>query len=321
MHTKRSLTLAVACAALSIAFNAQAQETAEQHGVPANAASTDPNFEAAAKGKGAIPLTPEMIDELAKRYDAAQRATARVGDPGEVASPVERSINVSLGPGGVTSIIQTVAGFPTAISFLDTTGQPWPIAWDTNSNPAHTGEAASTAQNAAPAVSADGLEVKVPVRGSNVLQITPISTYPRGGLLVSLQDAPKPIAFMVIAGKGRYDANVTVRVADRGPKAKARIITRPNAPETGAADLTAMLDGVPPAEAAPLTVSGIPADDIRAWRLGDRVYLRTRYTVLSPEWVASEDGEDGVSIYALPTTPVVLLSDDGRTVAARLKDE
>ena len=80
-----------------------------------------------------------------------------------------------------------------------------------------------------------------------------------------------------------------------------------------------MLEGVPPADAVPLSIEGVSPDELRAWRLGKNVYLRTRYTLLSPEWTASE-AEGGLTVYAVPATPVVLLSVDGRTVSALLKD-
>ena len=89
---------------------------------------------------------------------------------------------------------------------------------------------------------------------------------------------------------------------------------------TGAPYMNAMLAGVAPADARPLSVEGVSPDDIRAWRLGDEVYLRTRHVLMSPPWSASESGEGGVTIYALPTTPVILLSIDGRTISAQLKD-
>ena len=91
----------------------------------------------------AIPLTPAMILDLKQRFDAAQRA--RTGDDGTSfpASPLTRSVNVSLGPGGVTTIVETVPGYPTAVVFLDSTGQPWPIAWDTNGLPVSGGGAAT----------------------------------------------------------------------------------------------------------------------------------------------------------------------------------
>ena len=49
------------------------------------------------------------------------------------------------------------------------------------------------------------------------------------------------------------------------------------------------------------------------------IFVRTRYTLLSPEWTASE-AEAGLTVYAVPNTPVVLLSVNGRTVSASLKD-
>jgi intracellular multiplication protein IcmK len=289
---------------------------------PADNGLNDPAYIGARNN--AIPLTPAMILDLKQRYDAAQ--SARTGDDGTSfpASPLTRSVNVSLGPGGVTTIVETVPGYPTAVAFLDSTGQPWPIAWDTNGLPVSGGgpatvNAASGGQR--PAVDALGLNVNVPFRGSNVLQLQPNSPYLRGGVLVTLENAPKPLAFMIVSGKGQYDADMTVKVSGRGPKAKEDIITRPDAPEAGAAYLTAMLDGVPPASAVPLSVEGVSPDAVRAWQMGDKDYIRTSYTLLSPEWVASEDGSDGTTIYAIPQSPVVLLSADGRTISAHLGDQ
>jgi len=48
--------------------------------------------------------------------------------------------------------------------------------------------------------------------------------------------------------------------------------------------------------------------------------LRTRLTLVSPEWTASENGEGGLTVYQVPATPVVLLSHQGRTVSASLTE-
>jgi intracellular multiplication protein IcmK len=80
-----------------------------------------------------------------------------------------------------------------------------------------------------------------------------------------------------------------------------------------------MLNGIAPADAVPLQVEGVSPEGLRAWRLGKNVYLRTSYTLLSPEWTASE-AEGNLTVYAVPNTPVVLLSVNGRTVSAKLKD-
>jgi intracellular multiplication protein IcmK len=285
-----------------------------------NAANGNPSVGQKAV-QDAIPLTPEMIEELGRRFNATQRA--REDAVTELAAPINRQVNVSFAPGAATSIVNTVKGYPTAVSFFDSTGQPWPIQWDTNSNPAAvaggTNCNAPNSNAGGPSVAAIGFYVCTPTKGSNVLEITPLSLSPRGGLVVSLEGAPKPIAFLLAAGGGRYDANLSVHVADRGPHAKVEIITRPDVPETGAPFLTGMLQGVPPADAVPLAVEGISPDELRAWRLGKNVYLRTRYTLLSPEWTASE-AEGGLTVYAVPQTPVVLFSVNGRTVSASLKD-
>ena len=84
--------------------------------------------------------------------------------------------------------------------------------------------------------------------------------------------------------------------------------------------LTAMLAGVAPADAKPLDVVGVSPDEVRAWRLGNETYLRTRHTLMSPPWSATENGEGDMRIYALPSTPYVLLSVNGRTISAQLKD-
>jgi intracellular multiplication protein IcmK len=313
---------------LVLACGARAQTPDQTPGnLPATAAPASQNFangnpSAAQKAvQDAIPLTPEMIEELGRRFNATQRAREEAVTP--LAVPLNRQINVSFAPGAATSIVNTIKGYPTAVSFFDSTGQPWPIQWDTNSNPAAVaGGTNCNAPNSTaggPSVAAIGFYVCTPTKGSNVIEITPVSLSPRGGLVVSLEAAQKPITFLLVSGGGRYDANLSIHVADRGPHAKVEIMTQTNAPETGAAYLTGMLEGVPPADAVPLSVEGVSPDDLRAWRLGKNVYLRTRYTLLSPEWTASE-AEGGLTVYAVPNTPVVLLSVNGRTVSALLKD-
>jgi intracellular multiplication protein IcmK len=162
--------------------------------------------------------------------------------------------------------------------------------------------------------------VCVPVKGANTIEITPISLVPRGGLVVNLENGPKPLSFLMIAGRDRYDADMSVHVSDRGPNAKVMVDTRPGAPVTGVPYLNAMLAGVAPADAVPLDVAGVSPDDVLAWRLGGETYIRTRFTLMSPAWDASESGEGGMTIYAIPSTPVVLLSAHSRTVSAELKD-
>jgi intracellular multiplication protein IcmK len=309
---------------------AQSDTQAQQPAFSAPPGSKHPSFDAAEQND--IPLAPWMITRLAHRYHEDQRAETEATIPMQ-AAPATTSVAVSFGPGSVTNIIQTVVGYPTALTFVDSSGAPWPIAWTESSQTAKggggdcTGSAPSASGGASggiagtPSVMASGFNVCVPYKGSNTIEIMPLARYPRGGLLVNLKDAPQPISFLLVSGTKVYDSTVDVRILQSGPDAKPRIIARQNAPETGAPFLTAMLDGVPPASAVPLSVIGGSPEDIRAWRYHHQLVIRTRDTILSPEWMASEHSVGGVTIYAMPPTPVVLMSAGGHSFSVSFKED
>jgi len=138
-----------------------------------------------------------------------------------------------------------------------------------------------------------------------------------------LEGASAPLAFMIMANGQRFDSRLAVMVAGRGSNANAQVsggFGRPGGPVTGTAQLTSMLDGVAPARAVPLAVAGMSPDDIRAWRLGDKFYLRTRVKVISPQPVATARGMDGVAIYEIPSVPSVLVSSGGQLASIHLQE-
>ncbi|MGC9271679.1 DotH/IcmK family type IV secretion protein [Acidiphilium sp.] len=314
---------------------ARAQATGQQGNQPPPPAFTappgakHPAFDAAERNE--IPLEPWMIERLAHRYHQDEQAETEATIPMQ-AVPATTSVAVAFGPGGVTTIVRTVIGYPTALTFVDSTGSPWPIAWTESSATARGGggdctgtgdvpAASATTAGGVPAVMASGFNVCVPFKGSNTLEIMPQARYPRGGLLVNLENAPQPISFLLVSGTKTYDSTIDVRILQSGPDAKPQIIARQGAPETGAPFLTAMLNGEPPAAAVPLAVVGASPEAIRAWRYRHQLFLRTRDTVLSPEWDASEHGVGGVTIYAMPPTPVVLMSSGGHTFSVSFKED
>lgn len=313
---------------LAIALGlAAASPVAHGQSVPTNDA-IDPNAKAAA---ASIPFIPEaLIKELQERLESQRRASERVTNP-VLAVPRNRSLNVSLGPGDTTPVVQTVMGYTTTIAFLDGTGQPWPIHWQDNSNPSvpvpppQGGVTnASAGVGVGPAVSyGTGFDVAVPVKGGNMLTITTRSPGPRGSIAVILEGASAPLSFMLMGNGREFDNRLSVMVTGHGPNAKAAsgvAFGRQVGPVTGAAQLTSMLDGVAPSQAVPLGVSGMSPDDIRAWRLGDRFYLRTRARVISPQPVATEKGMDGVAIYEIPAVPSVLVTSGGQLAAIHLQE-
>lgn len=266
-----------------------------------------------------LPPPPAMTD-LYDRFDRGQRSLDGTDDPHRLAVPVSRSVTVSFAPGAQTNIVRIAREYPSSVTFLDETGQPWPIGWDIATNKG--GGCDDKGEGKNPAVRPVGIYACVPEAGSNVLQLTPISRYAHGGVLVSLKGAPKPVSFMFIAGTGSYDADLTVRVRGRGPNAKDMPVLEPDAPVTGAAFLTDMLDGAPPADAIPLTVSGISPDHVRAWKMGHDMYLRLEngYWPASPAATAHQS-EYNVAIYQIPETSVVLLSTGSRMISVSLSED
>ncbi|WP_259650136.1 DotH/IcmK family type IV secretion protein [Gluconacetobacter diazotrophicus] len=257
-----------------------------------------------------------------KRYDNGQRALDGADDPHGLAVPVSRSITIPLTPGAQTNIIRIAKGFPASITFVDDTGQPYPIAWDIMTNKA--GGCDPSGQQGGgpngPSVRAVGISACVPEAGSNVLQLTPVSRYPTGGVLVSLKGAPKPISFLIVAGTGSYDADLTARVLWKGPNAKDAPNPEADMPATGDKVLSDIVDGSPPADAVPLAVSGVSPDRLRAWRYANAIYLRTNYQQVSPAPMASET-EYGTHVYRIPPTSRILVEDQDRMIPVKLAED
>ena len=235
-------------------------------------------------------LTPQMIEDLANRYEGNERARARVGAPSTFVSPEARRIDVKFTPGDALPIIEAAQTYPTVLSFFDSSGQPWPVVRQGNSNP-H-------------ADNNGGFEVTRPIEDGNTVEITVTAPYPRGGLVVYLRGAPKPLTFMLVSGRGRYDANASVFVAARGPNAALPVVVRQGqVPDTGKREMGEMLDGITPAGARRLTIVGGSPDIYRAWRLGNLVYLLTPLPVQAPEPVDLKMAEGGLRLYVVPAGP------------------
>lgn len=257
-------------------------------------------------------LTPEMIEDLARRYDGNERARARVGVASTFVSPLTRRIDVKFTPGDAVPIIEASQTYPTVLSFFDNSGQPWPVVRDQNSNPRGEGNSG-------------GFEVTRPIEGGNTIEITVTAQFPRGGLVVYLRGAPKPISFMLVSGRGRYDANASVFVADRGPNALAQVVVRRDVPDTGKEEMGLMLDGITPPGARPLTIVNGSPDEHRAWRIGNIVYLRTGMPLQAPEPLDLKMAEGGLRLYAVPVgnggSTSFLLSDGNQNFRLRAMEK
>lgn len=255
-------------------------------------AAKDAAFKAAVDG--VLPMSPEQIQQLLDRLESSQRAAAP--PPGPAPRAEVKVTTLSLDPGVEPPTIQVSAGFVTTLTMLDATGQPWPII--------DVGIGGS-------------FDVPQPEQGSHVVRIAPLTRFGTGNLSIRLVDLPTPIAFKLSSGGDvvhyRYDA----RVPQFGPGAKMPLIDKGSNMVAGDAVIMAVLDGVPPNGAQRLNVSGVDSRTA-AWKIGERIFVRTPFALLSPGWDSSVSSADGMTVYTVANAPVLLLSDNGMLVRARV---
>ena len=56
-----------------------------------------------------------------------------------------------------------------------------------------------------------------------------------------------------------------------------------------------------------------------AWQMADVMYIRTRYTLLSPSWISTLSSADGTHVYKMPVTPLILVSAHGKVIKLKVK--
>jgi intracellular multiplication protein IcmK len=241
--------------------------------------------------KSALPLSPAQIRTLHLLFDANQRAIAEY--PGTPPRPTSTSVAVNLAPGATPPVIRLTSGFVTSMVFLDSTGAPWPIkAYDMGDPKSFN-------------VQWD--------KESNTLLIQAITQYKVGNLAVILQGLNTPVMITLIPGQQAVDYRVDLRVPGLGPNA---IPTQVGLPGVGSPYLLNVLDGIPPPGSKQLNVTGGDAD---IWLLNNRIYVRTRLTILSPGWISTLSSADGTHAYEMMPAPLVLASYHGKVVKLRIE--
>ena len=81
-------------------------------------------------------------------------------------------------------------------------------------------------------------------------------------------------------------------------------------------ELYDFLDGVPPAGAQAKRLTGAAG---AVWLYRQMYYLKTAATLISPAWRNRADASDGTTVYKLSPIPVLVLSDRGRELRARVR--
>lgn len=244
-----------------------------------------------------FPLQPGEIEDMLQLFNMT-RETAETA--GIVVPRAEvRVENISLDPSARPKVIRTAPGHVTTVTMLDVSGQPWPIqdvSW------------------------AGNFEVVPPEEGGHVIRVTPLSAHGIGNISIRMIDLPTPVTFSLQTSPDvsyyRFDA----RLPDYGPNGMVSLINEGRGLVAGDAVMTALLNGAPPAEAVRLSVEGVDGRT-SVWKSSGRIFVRTPYSLLSPGWTASASSGDGMKIYQIGNAPVLLLSDNGSMVRAKIGKE
>lgn len=246
---------------------------------------------------GLLPLEPNEIRRVIKRYDQTQEAAETPIYPYPEPEVVVK--NISLDPGTMPPLIKVAAGHVTTINIVDVSGAPWPIqdiTW------------------------AGNFEIVQPEEGGHVVRITPMSEFAYGNMSVRLVELDTPVTFILRTHRDGVFYRADMRLPIYGPNATPPIIEGGLTIAAGDPTMTAVLDGVPPEKVVKLEVAGADGRTT-AFKLDDTTYVRTPLTLLSPAWKGSVKSADGMNVYMLGNAPVLLLSDQGRVIHARLSEK
>lgn len=242
-----------------------------------------------------MPLSPQEIRTTLEKFKESRQAAET---PITVPTPKSRVETVSLDPGADPHIIRLSPGYVTTLSILDQTGMPWAIQ-DLNW--------------------AGKVEIDRPAKGSHIVRLVPEAAHGSGNVSIRLVDLITPITFRFDIGIEEVDYRFDARIPKQGPLAKTPLIEYGGLKTVAGTDehLSAILDGTASGEVKKLKIDGTDGRTT-AWRVEDKMYLRTPLTMLSPAWNESATSADGTNVYTLAETPVVLLSDGGKMVKIRV---
>lgn len=248
--------------------------------------------------QGLLPLRPDEIRELLERFDKTQESVELPVYP--YPKPELKVEQISLDPGVKPAVLKTAYGHVTSIGFLDVSGAPWPIediSW-----------------------AGDFEVIDGSAKGmSHIVNISPQSEFAYGNMVVRLLTLKTPVILTLEANREIVYYRFDAIVPDYGPFAEAPLIEAGITTRAGDRDMTSVLEGVIPAEAERLKVSGTDART-SAYRYNGMTYLRTPLTLLSPGWDSSVASADGTRVYSFGDAPVVLLSDKGKMTRVHLSD-
>lgn len=240
-----------------------------------------------------VPMSTDQIIEFRKAIEESKAAA--MASPNSPPRPTITTQVINLSTGSTPPVIRLAKGFVTTIVLLDSTGSPWPIKGYDLGNPG------------AFSIQWD--------KKSNIMMIQAKDVHEYGNLVIQLHDLNAPISLSLLTSQRDVDYRVDFRVPGYGPNAKymplsdGSLISESN-------ELLKVLDGIAPIGSNDLEVDD---DGVSAWQYNNKIYVRTKYTIVSPAWLSSINSADDTHAYELTLTPVLSISYQGRVKQVKLE--
>ncbi len=246
-----------------------------------------------------LPLKPDEIRKLLEHFDRTQESVEIPVYPNP--KPKVAVETISLDPGSLPAVIYVASGHVTTLNILDISGAPWPIediSWAGNFEVIESSMAG----------------------GSHMLRISPSTEFAHGNMSIRLLELKTPVIITLETSRDIVHYRFDAIIPQYGPFGKSPLIKKSVTLSAGGADISAVLEGVPSDGTRRLDVSGVDGRT-SAYIKGEKVYVRTPLTLLSPGWESSVSSADGMTVYKINSAPVLILSDGGQMVRARLSEK
>ena len=239
-----------------------------------------------------FPLSAEQVRELKKQ--ANQNDNAAYQMPVTPPKSVSGSGTVSLTPGSSPPVIRPFINHESSFVVLDSTGSPWPVENFRVGDPRYF------------------LVTRLDSKQGSAFAIDARVMYAQSNLVLKLAGVPKPIIIDLVSGQSELDESTEVRVRALGPN--ARIGHQGIAPAVDGR-LLPVLDGVPPENSTPLTVSG-DGGSTQAWMssASGRMIVRTPFKIVSPASPVFLSSSDGTHVYEMMPSPQLVGLKDGQFI-------
>lgn len=239
----------------------------------------------------AYPLSPEQIRRLRRNQEQQKKVMAEPFGPSP--PPKSRPVSVSLDPSAPPVNVNLIGGMLTSISFFDASGKPWPFVSIFGGN-----DEAFDMTDPLSSVETGGA-------GSHTLIILPKATYARGNVMVLLAGAEVPLDLNLQAGGETFDQKLIVNVQEFGPNFAMPISSSTSVvPDNSDPLLADAAAGIAPEGAVAVPLRGASSNLVKAWRLGDALYVRSSADLLGPAWL-NQTSSGNYKAYKLPNTPPV----------------